>query len=115
MQRGVQRNSKRAPHKARKPEAPFDGDRLEWAIAEIESTGAYIRQGNDYLEAQFKLALQEDGNSVEVLRLQKAFEARQDRALSVRKEMEGGVRLAAHQEGGAGRGGFDLSSPVVPD
>ncbi|MFQ5351444.1 MAG: hypothetical protein ACE5D3_00025 [Candidatus Binatia bacterium] len=114
MNRGVQRNSKKAarPTKSKKLPPAIEGDPSKWAKTEIRKTTAFIDQGNAYLEKQFERALQEPDNSVEILRLQKAFEGRQDRALKVLKEMEQSVVVAPQQEGNSRRGRLDLRNPL---
>lgn len=119
--RGHQRSSKagkakRPPKKAKPAAEPDVPDLLSWARKEVQTCQALIEKSHKYLGEQLEKATQEDGNVNDVLRILKALEGRQDRALTLEerltpRDVEARPELAAGA-GGRQRGFADSLEAV---
>jgi hypothetical protein len=105
--RGHQRASKasgkaKPKPKRTKPRAEPDvPDLLAWAREEVATCQGLIEKSHKYLGEQLEKAVGEDGNVNDVLRILKALEGRQDRAL-VLEERLAAREMAARPELAAG-------------
>jgi len=91
--RGVQRNSKSKT--VQESEAPPGRDPVEWANEEIALTAKRLAEAERAMEAAFEAAKKE-GNSAELLRFVRYFEARQKAAVKELRRAQDSMAAGSH-------------------